>query len=143
MSITPSLEIAGVLLPPSQSVRTKAPKPNPRHQAFIRHYVETGNGTKSAILAGYSEKSAAAAASRLLTNAEIKGAIDAELLRRAELSGISSTYVLEGIRAIADDSTAKHADRLRAYELLGKHLRLFAEKVEQNSQITVTVERIG
>ena len=143
MSTAPSQSLAGILLLPSHSPRSKAPNPHPRQQAFIRHYLETGNGTRSAILAGYSEKSAAAAASRLLTNAEIKGAIDAELLRRAELSGISSTYVLEGIRAIADDSTAKHADRLRAYELLGKHLRLFAEKVEQNSQITVTVERIG
>ena len=58
------------------------------------------------------------------------------------MSGISATYVLEGIRAVADDSTAKHADRLRAYELLGKHLRLFVEKVEQDSQITVTIERV-
>ena len=143
MGATPSPDVAGILLPPSQSPRTKAPKPKPRHQAFIRHYLESGNGTKSAILAGYSEKSAAAAASRLLTNAEIKGEIEAELLRRAEMSGISATYVLEGIRAIADDSTAKPADRLRAYELLGKNLGLWVEKIEQASQITVTVERIG
>jgi phage terminase small subunit len=58
--------------------------------------VESGNATRSAILAGYSEKSAAAAAgSRVLTNREIKTAIDAELLRRAEMSGITATYVLE------------------------------------------------
>ena len=143
MSSTPSHNVAGILLPPSQFPRTKAPKPKARQQAFIRHYLETGNGTKSAILAGYSENSAAAAASRLLTIPEIKGAIDAELLRRAEMSGITATYVLEGIRAIADDSTAKHADKLRAYELLGKHLRLFVEKIEHDSKITVTVERIG
>ena len=31
----------------------------------------------------------------------IKAAIDPELLRRAEMSGISATYVLEGIRAVA------------------------------------------
>jgi len=46
------------------------------------------------------------------------------------MSGISATYVLEGIRAIADDANAKHTDRLRAYELLGKHLKLWTEKVE-------------
>ena len=121
---TPTLSqnIAGILLPSSQSARTKQPKPKPRHLAFIRHYLETGNGTKSAILAGYSEKSAAAEASRLLRKREIKDAIDAELLRQAEMCGISATYVLEGIRAIADDPTARNADRLRALELLGKHL---------------------
>jgi phage terminase small subunit len=131
------------LLPPSQTSGTKNAKLSPRHRAFIRHYSETGNGTKAAILAGYAEKSAAAAASRLLTNAEIKGAIDAALLRQAELSGISATYVLEGIRAIADSSTARHADRLRAYELLGKHLKLFTDKAEVDQRITVTIERIG
>ena len=34
-------------------------------------------------------------------------------------------------------------DRLRALELLGKHLKLFTDKVEQDTQITVTIERIG
>ena len=143
MSATPSQNIAGILLQPSQSTPEKCSKRNPRHQAFVRHYLETGNATKAAILAGYSEKSAAAAGSRLLTNPEVRGAIDTALLRQAELSGISATYVLEGIRAIAEDSSARHADRLRALELLGKHLKLFTDKVEQDTQITVTIERIG
>jgi phage terminase small subunit len=143
VGIAPSQDLAGILLPLSHSDTPKHAKSTPRQQAFIRHYLETGNGAKSAILAGYSERSAAAAASRLLTNREIKSAIDAELLRQAEMSGISATYVLEGIRAIADDSKARNADKLRAYELLGKHLRLFVEKIEQDSKITVTVERVG
>jgi hypothetical protein len=50
---------------------------------------------------------------------------------------------LEGIRTVADNSEARYADRLRAYELMGKHLRLFTEKVEQDSHLTVIVERIG
>lgn len=104
MSITPSQNVAGILPPPSQPAREKAPRLRPKLQAFVRHYLETGNGTKSAILAGYSKKSAAAAASRLLTIPEIKAAIDGELLHRAEMSGISATYVLEGIRAIAEDT---------------------------------------
>ena len=69
--------------------------------------------------------------------------MEAELALRAEKSGISARYVLEGIRAVANDSEARNADKLRAYELLGKHLRLFAEKVEQASHLTVIVDRIG
>lgn len=60
-----------------------------------------------------------------------------------ELSSISATFVLEGIRAIAENVDARHADRLRAYELLGKHLRLFSDRIEQDTHITVTIERIG
>jgi len=114
---------------------------NPRREAFVRHYIETGNATKAAVLAGYSEKSAAAAGSRLLTTPEIKGAIDDALLRRAELSDITATYVLERIRAIAEDPNARYADRLRALELLGKHLKLFTDKAEVDHEITVTIER--
>jgi phage terminase small subunit len=129
------------LLKPSQSAHVRRSKTNPRHQAFVQHYLETGNGTKSAILAGYSPKSAAAAASRLLRNVNVMAAMEAELARRAEVSGISARYVLEGIRAIADDPEARYADRLRALELMGKHFGLFAEKVEQDSRLTVIVER--
>ena len=143
MSATPSQNVAGILLPPSHSTRKSCSKPNLRREAFVRHYLETGNATKAAVLAGYSEKSAAASGSRLLTIPEIKGEIDSALLRQAELSGISATFVLEGIRAIAENTSARYADRLRAYELLGKHLKLFTERIEQDTQITVTIERIG
>ena len=51
--------------------------------------------------------------------------------------------MLERIRAIADDPKARNADRLGALELLGKHLKLFTDRVEQDTQITVTIERIG
>jgi phage terminase small subunit len=105
--------------------------------------LETGNATTSAIAAGYSEKSASAAGSRLLTNPEIKSAIDTALLRQAELSDLTATFVLEGIRAIAENPNARHADRLRAYELLGKHLKLFTDRAEVDHEITVTVECIG
>ena len=49
---------------------------NPRQQAFVLGYLEHGNGTRAAMGAGYSEKTARAQASRLLTNAYIKAAID-------------------------------------------------------------------
>jgi len=35
---------------------------NPRYQAYIHPYLETGNGTEAAILSGYAEKAATAAA---------------------------------------------------------------------------------
>ena len=127
MSTAHSQDLVRILRSPSHATRKNSLKTSPRRETFVRRFLETGNATKSAISAGYSPKSAAAAGSRLLKNDEIKAAIDAELLRRAEMSGITDTYVLEGIRAIAENPDAKDADKLRAYELLGKHLRLWTQ----------------
>ena len=61
----------------------------------------------------------------MLKKDEINAAVNAELLRQAEMSGISETYVLERTRAIVADADARDTDKLRAYELLGKHLKLW------------------
>jgi len=42
-----------------------------KQRKFVKYYKETGNGTKSAKLAGYSERSAAVQASRLLRNENV------------------------------------------------------------------------
>lgn len=57
---------------------------NERHRAFVLAYVGSarGNITQAAIIAGYSEKSAASQVSRLLRNSKIRSAIDV-LVRRS------------------------------------------------------------
>jgi hypothetical protein len=49
---------------------------DPREQRFVERYVETNNGTQSAIVAGYSVKSARTIASQLLKRRNIKEAIE-------------------------------------------------------------------
>lgn len=44
----------------------------PRQKAFCKYYVELGNETQAGIKAGYSKKTAAAQASRLLNKVKIK-----------------------------------------------------------------------
>jgi phage terminase small subunit len=54
---------------------------NPKQKAFIEHYLRNGgNATQAAISAGYSEKTAYAQGSRLLSHVEISAA----LAKRAE-----------------------------------------------------------
>jgi phage terminase small subunit len=55
---------------------------DPRERRFIERYVETNNGTQSAIVAGYSVKSARTIASQLLKRRNTKEAIER---RNAEL----------------------------------------------------------
>lgn len=47
--------------------------------------------------------------------------------KRAAKVELTAEYVLRGIKGLADDAE-KDADRLKAFELLGKHLKLFTEK---------------
>ena len=54
---------------------------NDKHRRFVDEYLIDQNGTRAAIAAGYSEKSARSQASRLLTNADIQGIIQERQLQ--------------------------------------------------------------
>ena len=59
-----------------------------RRQKFVSEYVETGNATQAARLAGYSARTAYSQGSRLLTFVEVQQAIETErqtLRARVEL----------------------------------------------------------
>ena len=68
---------------------------NERQTAFVIAYLKTGNGTKSAIAAGYSEASAASQASGLLQNPKIKQAITEARRPALERLGASQELVIE------------------------------------------------
>lgn len=112
---------------------------------FVKEYLETGNGTQSAIKAGYSENCAQEIASENLTKPIIRQTIEEV---QAKL-GINPEYVLKNFKEIADFNKQKrvkarqvggetfHEEEmidaqasLRANEMLGKHLSLFVDKVE-------------
>ena len=104
----------------------------PKQEAFCREYLVDLNGTQAAIRAGYSEKTAQEQSSRLLSNVMVKEFIQKAMDKRAETTLITAENVLNDIletrKAAADEG--KHSDRLRANELLGKHLKLFTDKSE-------------
>lgn len=93
---------------------------NTKQRLFVEAYLQTGNGTDSVRKAGYQVKSpgsAAVTASRLLANPLVKAEID----RRIEKEIITTDEILQGVREIALNLMEKASDRLRAFELLGKH----------------------
>ena len=144
----------------------------PRQENFVSEYLRDLNGTRAAIRAGYSPKTAAQAASRLLRNVNISAAVRREKDLRARRLQISADIVVQRLTQIArtniydfldfqpdgtfrldflkasPEQTAgvarvtvtkrlrggkiiskveslRLADRVRALELLGRHLGLF------------------
>ena len=134
-----------------------AVKLTPKQEMFVREYLVDLNGTQAAIRAGYSPKTANEQASRLLANVNVAPFIQAGMNKRAQDVEITATYVLEGIKKTIErcaqaepvydkdgNPTGEYKFEssavLRGYELLGKHLKLFTDKVEQSGNISLTVE---
>ncbi|MEW8025526.1 MAG: terminase small subunit [Candidatus Thiodiazotropha sp.] len=82
-------------------------KLNPRQQIFSREYIIDFNGTRAAIDAGYSEKTASVQASRLLRNVKVQNALLELIQERNERLKMTSDGVLE---RLTEESDAKFSD---------------------------------
>lgn len=116
-----------------------------KQQMFVKEYLVDLNATQAAIRAGYSPNGAEVTGHRLLINAKIAEQVDRAKEKRADKVGISAEDVLNSIREIRDEARAaeKYSDSLKANELLGKHLKLFTDKVEQETTIKVVRKTYG
>jgi phage terminase small subunit len=103
---------------------------NKRQLRFIEEYCVDLNATQAAIRAGYSEKTACSIGVENLSKPHIKTEIDKILKGRSEETGLTAKMVLDELKSIAFDKSNKVNDRIRALDLLGKHLKLFTYKVE-------------
>ena len=68
----------------------------PKRQAFVRHYIATGSASEAARMAGYSHRSARTEGSRLLTNADIREAVEAERARLRERTDLRAEDIVDG-----------------------------------------------
>jgi len=131
-------------------------KLRPKHERFCREYVIDNNATQAYVRAGYSTKGAAQGAERLLRKVDVTAYVDnltAEKRKRSEvradnvvrelgrigLGDIASLYdsenKLKPVNELTVDQRAlvgiKYADKIRALEMLSKHLGLFERDNEQ------------
>ncbi len=103
-----------------------------KQKAFIKQYLIDGNATRSAIAAGYSAKTAYAAGSRLLKHVQVDTEINKQVNKRSEKLELTADYVLGSIRDIAERcKLTMPMAAIKAYELLGKHLKLFTDVTEE------------
>ena len=140
----------------------------PKQQRFVQEYLIDLNAAASARRAGYSVRSADAAAktgSRLLRQEAVRQAVRRAMLERQKRTEISADYVLSTLMEIVErsmqrapvlsrsgeqmvDGEGRHVWRFdgrtasRALELMGRHLGLFADRVRQEhgGAISITWE---
>jgi len=103
---------------------------NARQQYFVEHYVLTGNATKSAIAAGYSQRSASSIGERLLRKDEVAAAVAASQSDLLERVMVDQDMVIAGLlkEATREGDGASHSARVNAWMQLGKHLQMFTDK---------------
>lgn len=112
----------------------------PRQAAFVVEYLIDLNATQAAIRAGYSANGADVQAVRLLADARVRAAVDAGKASRAADLKVTAADVVRILlkEATADDGPTCKTGRVKAAELLGKHLAMFTEasKLEVTGDVT-------
>ncbi len=118
---------------------------------FCLEYVKNGGNGVAALLKAYPERrknttaSKAVAASVLKKRPKIQAYLSGlkqNLATEAEKAVITDKMaLLEGISSIFTDKDAKHSDRLRAAELLGRYYNLFGENDPKKNGSTTYIQQ--
>lgn len=140
--------------------QTAKQKTDLRYEIFAREYVLDFNATRAAVAAGYSEKTAYSSGARMLRNVEVQKLIDQLTAKRAEKLDITAEYILGKVKQTIERCSqgVEVVDRegnptgvwkedsfavLKGCELLGKHSKLFTDKLEHSGDFKIIIEDIG
>lgn len=110
-----------------------------KQQRFIEEYLIDFNATQAAIRAGYSEGTAYSIGNENLKKPEIKNEIDKRTAEISERAIITKEMVIQGLLDEAQEygEGSSHSARVSAWAHLGKHLKMFTDKVEHSGKMQV------
>lgn len=121
-----------------------------KQERFVQEYLVDLNATQAAIRAGYSERRASELGYQLLQKTTVRNAIQKAIQDRSQRTEVTQDQVVEELKTVAfaqaadySDSTLKYANKLKALELLGRHLGMFTDKVEHSGEAAVRIELAG
>ena len=111
------------------------PELTDKQARFCEEYLIDLNATQAAIRAGYSEKTANEQGARLLANVSVQEKIAELKAERSKRTEITQDSVIQELAAVAraEVKGVRAVDKLKALELLGKHLGMFVERYEVNA----------
>ena len=134
-------------------------KLTPRQARFVEEYLIDLNATQAAIRAGYSEKGATVRGSELLANRNVSEAVAEKRSAQQKRTQITQDMGIEGLlsninrASEAEAVTDRDGNQIgivyqgsvvnKGWELLGKHLGMFTDKMEHSGSITSRVYSYG
>lgn len=107
-----------------------------KQKLFVEEYLLDLNASAAVLRAGYNTKYPDKVGAVLLANKKVSGAIADAMRAREERTGITQDFVVRELANLAvrdGQDVFRHSDKLRALELLGKHLGMFADRVQMES----------
>ena len=119
---------------------------NDKQKRFCEEYLIDLNATQAAVRAGYAPKTAYSQGQRLLKDVEIAETITKLKSMQSKRTGITADRVLEelaklGFSPMDECESFKASDKLRALELIGKHIGMFKD-VEADAPALEKLDRI-
>jgi phage terminase small subunit len=125
-----------------------------QHKLFALEYATDFNGARAARAAGYADESAKFTASVLLKRPDIQALVAEAVNNAAETAGVNAVWVLRRLKDTSDrcfqaepvrDRDGNEtgifkfdaAGAIRGAELIGKHLKMFTDKVEHSGTVGV------
>jgi phage terminase small subunit len=110
---------------------------SPKEKLFVTEYLKDLNASQAFLRAGYKHKRIDVGSGKLMLKSSIREAIKEAQAERSKRTTITIDKVLTDIELIKADAMkevdGKMADRaaaLKGCELLGKHLKMFTDRVE-------------
>lgn len=113
----------------------------PRQRQFVDEYLLDANATQAAVRAGYSQNTVRKNIPRLLATPNIARAIETAQARRSIRLQVTQDDVVRSLlrQSEYEDEGASHHARVRALELLGKHLGMFVERPASDNSTKVAI----
>jgi len=115
-----------------------------KQKSFADEYLKDYNGKQAAIRAGYSEKTAENQASRMLRLVKVAEYLGKRQIEKEKKIGITIEAIIEELRevgfGVVDGEKLKMNDKIKALELLGKHLGMFSENKDKETEVNIMVQ---
>lgn len=119
------------------------PKLTEKQKRFCEEYLIDLNATQAAVRAGYSAKTASRIAIELLNKTHVSEYL-AKLMRdRSENTKITSEQVIKELEKVAfSDAEITGKEKIKALELLGKHLGMFQNQTSDESKVLEKLDEV-